>query len=67
MSRPMTTLDCYRLGAVNVSALDDDTCYECQGTGEVEGEAVNRNGAYTIIMECRACGGTGKVEGDELE
>jgi DnaJ-class molecular chaperone len=66
VSRSLTTLDCYRLGALRVKLWDDD-CYDCQGTGEIEGEAVNRNGPYSIVMDCPTCKGSGKIERDDDE
>lgn len=59
--RPLTMLDCYALDTIRIKLWDDD-CPECQGTGEVEGEAVTRNGPYSVVMDCPTCKGSGKIE-----
>lgn len=60
--KSLTALDCYRLDVVRVYPMDDDDCAECQGVGEVEGEAVNRNGPYSVVIDCPICKGSGKIE-----
>lgn len=62
MTRSLTMLDCYRLDVVRVYPMDDDDCPECQGVGEIEGDAVNRNGPYSVVIDCPMCKGSGKIE-----
>ncbi|MDE2019726.1 MAG: hypothetical protein KGJ13_05275 [Patescibacteria group bacterium] len=57
----MTILDCYVTDCVRIHPAADD-CPECQGIGEIEGEAVNRNGPYSVIMDCPKCKGSGKID-----
>lgn len=64
MSRSLTILDDFLLNARSAFELADDDCPECQGIGEVEGEAVNRNGPYSVVIDCPVCKGSGKIEID---
>lgn len=61
MTHSLTMLDCYALDVVRIHPADDD-CAECQGTGEIEGEAVNRNGPYSVVIDCPTCKGSGKID-----
>lgn len=61
MSRSLTMLDCYTLDVVRIHPAADD-CPECQGVGEIEGEAVCRNGYYSVLMDCPRCKGSGKID-----
>ena len=61
MSRSLTMLACYALDVVRIHPKDDD-CPECQGVGEIEGEAVNRNGPYSVVINCPICKGRGKID-----
>ncbi len=65
MTRSLTTLDCYVIDFAHPTEPDD--CRECQGVGQVEGEAADRNGPYSVLMDCPTCKGSGKVEIDPYE
>lgn len=67
MTRVFSILDDYVLNGRATLNLADDDCPECQGVGEIEGEAVNRNGPYSVLMTCPTCKGSGKVEVDPYE
>lgn len=67
MPRPLTLLDDFVLNGRAAFKLADDDCPECQGVGEVEGEAENRYGPYSILMTCPRCKGDGKIEIDPVE
>ncbi|MDE2473165.1 MAG: hypothetical protein KGL35_31775 [Bradyrhizobium sp.] len=60
----MSMLDCYALDVVRINPADDD-CPECQCVGEIEGEAVNRNGPYSVVIDCPICKGSGKIERED--
>lgn len=64
--KSLTALNCYRLDTVRIKLFNDD-CPECQGIGEIEGEAVKDNRLCSVELECPACKGSGKIEKDQLE
>lgn len=61
MKSSLNMIDLYALDCVRIHPRDDD-CPECQGVGEVEGDAVCCNGYYSVLMDCPRCKGSGKID-----